>query len=1022
VLTLTESPCNHKRTAVAKGVIVPLSIRPDDDQIIAELTSQLQDAVQRFVAGERMAIAGDAIDALALRLLELVFPPSVSRSEESVFHGDSLSAIAWLHWCRVQPGDRPGFDAQVSAGLFFMVYFYQPHVPPDELRDKFEHVTDTFSDVDRYLEAAEHYVSSVFLYARRYSSMPLLDALIDSLRVLAASVMDQPVRQAAFLADLAALHVSRFQLTADEGDLAAAVAIGTLAAEQGTTETRLQAWQTVSIALRESFEVFGDAEHLDAAIGLARKALGLATGEGRMRPELLACLGATLRIRHDRYGSTADLREAVDCLTEALDTLPEDYEYTATVLSNTAASWLSMYRINGDPAALNRAISYSRDATGREHPLRSRYLSNLGVALLQHHRDRRADTASLTDVDEAIHVLGQAVEDLRRKNAPLGIAAMLNLASALHERYLAIADRSDLDQAIDTARAALSDIGQNPGIRATGLAKLAVYLAERAERDGNPGDQAAALELWREAMTTPGAPSGVSVLAASYLGAFAMEIGDFGQAIDGFQQAIALLPRLVFRGLHRQDRERLLETVRGLPSDAAAAAIAAGRTELAVELLEQGRNVLWTQLLELRSDLDALREAEPELAGRLVQIREALDRADYGSYQPGGSGSVYVSEEQRMALSKEWDDLVERARTVPGFTEFLRPIPFIKFQEAVPRGWLVIVNASRFRSDAILITASSTTVIPLPELNWPELVDRSGEFLAALQPSTEDQMITRNAVITATLEWLWDVAARPVVNSLPATGQTRLWWYRTGLLSLLPLHAAGRSMAESVHSRTVSSYLSSLRVLLPPRVRNPDRKPGGSLVVALPDTPGMSPLTATTREAEGIKPYLRDPVIMFRNSREATREKVLAALPGKSVAHFACHAHHDPTNTGRTGLALGDGLVDIAELSRVALAEMDFVYLSACNTASEILPLLDEAVHLAAAMQFAGCRHVIATLWQAYDKTSATMATWIYKSMRESGVLDASLAPFALHTAVLKLRDKIPDEPLRWAPYVHFGQ
>jgi hypothetical protein len=70
---------------------VPSRIRPDDEQVIAELTSQLQDALQRFVAGESTAIAGNTIGTVALRLFELVLPPSVSRSEGSVFHGDSLS-------------------------------------------------------------------------------------------------------------------------------------------------------------------------------------------------------------------------------------------------------------------------------------------------------------------------------------------------------------------------------------------------------------------------------------------------------------------------------------------------------------------------------------------------------------------------------------------------------------------------------------------------------------------------------------------------------------------------------------------------------------------------------------------------------------------------------------------------------------------------------------------------------------------------------------------------------------------
>jgi CHAT domain len=45
----------------------------------------------------------------------------------------------------------------------------------------------------------------------------------------------------------------------------------------------------------------------------------------------------------------------------------------------------------------------------------------------------------------------------------------------------------------------------------------------------------------------------------------------------------------------------------------------------------------------------------------------------------------------------------------------------------------------------------------------------------------------------------------------------------------------------------------------------------------------------------------------------------------------------------------------------------DLAFLSACQTAAGSVRLLDEAIHLAAAMQFVGYRHVIATLWTIDD-------------------------------------------------------
>lgn len=55
------------------------------------------------------------------------------------------------------------------------------------------------------------------------------------------------------------------------------------------------------------------------------------------------------------------------------------------------------------------------------------------------------------------------------------------------------------------------------------------------------------------------------------------------------------------------------------------------------------------------------------------------------------------------------------------------------------------------------------------------------------------------------LGWLWDNAAGPVLDALgyqgpPAPGETwpQLWWVPGGLLSLLPIHAAGHPASHGI--------------------------------------------------------------------------------------------------------------------------------------------------------------------------------------------------------------------------------
>jgi hypothetical protein len=70
--------------------------------------------------------------------------------------------------------------------------------------------------------------------------------------------------------------------------------------------------------------------------------------------------------------------------------------------------------------------------------------------------------------------------------------------------------------------------------------------------------------------------------------------------VEGFTAGIELLPLVAWHGLDQTTREHHLREWAGLASDAAAVAVAAGDPARAVELLEAGRSMLWTQALHRR--------------------------------------------------------------------------------------------------------------------------------------------------------------------------------------------------------------------------------------------------------------------------------------------------------------------------------------------------------------------------------------------------------------------------------------
>jgi hypothetical protein len=132
------------------------------------------------------------------------------------------------------------------------------------------------------------------------------------------------------------------------------------------------------------------------------------------------------------------------------------------------------------------------------------------------------------------------------------------------------------------------------------------------------------LSAWQEAVAVE-APAEIRIGAAQAWGDFAASLGNWADAADGFADMVDLQSVLAWHGLGRPSQERSLSRWPSMATDAAAAAIGAGRPGQAVERIEAGRAVLWSQLLRARTDLDALREITPTLAARLDEIRAALD-------------------------------------------------------------------------------------------------------------------------------------------------------------------------------------------------------------------------------------------------------------------------------------------------------------------------------------------------------------------------------------------------------------
>jgi hypothetical protein len=361
--------------------------------------------------------------------------------------------------------------------------------------------------------------------------------------------------------------------------------------------------------------------------------------------------------------------------------------------------------------------------------------------------------------------------------------------------------------------------------------------------------------------------------------------------------------------------------------------------------------------------------------------------------------------------------LIAEIRTVPGFAGFLRLPGFHGLAAAAVGGPVVMLNVHSLRSDALIVHRDGVTVVPLAALTPAAVASKARALLTAVDDGEQ-------AGVEGVLAWLWDAVAGPVLAALKhhlgnGDGNRRVWWCPVGYLAYLPLHAAGRPGSPGVLDHVVSSYTSTLRALLRARERPAVPVADARLaVVAMPWTPGASPLRHVVAEAAAVAGHFVGRATVLTGP-QATHERVVAALGDASWAHFACHAVGRLDDPSRSELLVHDheeSPLTVLGIARLDLSGAEVAYLSACETSMAGATLPDEAIHLASAFQLAGYRHVIATLWPVSDRAARRTSEATYAALTEPG--DSA---YALHKAVLAARAARPDWYTWWAAMLHYG-
>ncbi|XTI84522.1 hypothetical protein V2W45_1368629 [Cenococcum geophilum] len=942
-------------------------------------------------------------------------------------------------------------------------------------------------------------------FGKRYNRIGNLDDLnraIEALSLALECISDRHIHQPAILSNLGNKLSTRYDRTESIEDLNRAIEVTSMAAEITPQDhPERPDWLTsLGLSLVSRFDQLGTMNDLNTAVEVMSEAVKTTPQNHPSRAGRLTNLGYWLGVQSDLNGSIDDLNQAVEFVATAVEITLEGHPDRAKYLGSLGTLLSKRFKKAGSIDDINRAVEVAEkaiDITPTDHPLRVGRLNNLGILLayrcdisnsigdidraiemanlaldvIPHDHVDRATilhnlgnrlgmrfqrTKSVDDMNEAIDNVGMAIK-LTSDNYPHRAGWRSDLGFWLGERFKETGSMDDLNEAIENTEISVKNTPQDHPDRAIRLPNLGGLLEKRYERTSAPDDLATALSSYMEGWDCITArPSDRIKSAREAAQILALQL-HWDQASLLLQKAVNLLPTVSPRRLKHTDKQHMLADFPGLASMAAAAALNAGRDAFsALQLLELGRGIIASSLMEMRGDISDLKQQHPNLADELASLRDELDLPLEMAPFLASTNETPLWEleaKRRREADQKFGDLLTRIRAEAGFHNFLLAPTADELMAAANPNPIVVVNPSSFRCDAFLIESNRVRAMELPGLTLKEVRERARDLRSyRLAPSFQT---------TSTLEWLWDTICRPCLEELgfnsPVSDKNwpRIWWVPTGLLNQLPIHAAGRhtpGSVETVIDRVMSSYASSVKALVYGR-RNPVRQPGAgqsedAVLIAMPETPGMP--------ANGILPFAANEVEMLNglcpslhlkpNKPLPRRDDVLKSLQTCKIFHFAGHGRSDPIEPSQSCLLLEDWKtkpLTVADLRDHRLqGNLPFLgYLSACSTGANLVhKLADEGIHLVSALQLAGFRHAVGTLWEVSDRHCVDVARVLYGTIRDEGMTDIAVCR-GLHQAVRSLRggwvDQVVEarnatllglgpQPERlenpyWVPYVHYG-
>lgn len=764
----------------------------------------------------------------------------------------------------------------------------------------------------------------------------------------------------------------------------------------------------LGLELQELYQITGEASDLDRSIDYCQQAVQHSQLHGAHQDDCLSSLASGFVFRYYRKGELADLEQAVRLLEQAESISAQTASANTNLLDKLGSTLRERYIRTGDMTDLERSIKCHEQAVRLISPnslIKPRYLNNLANSLLRRCL-RLSDHAELA---RSIECLEEAAS-LTPADSPYRSIRLNNWAGALRKRYEMSGSIADLEEGIELLQQAVRAASLSAPARATYLLNLGDFLRNRYDRSSHPDDLNQAVKCYRQ-----GCEQGINVDLAAALdgslrwGEWALKRAAWGEALRAFSYGRQAIEQLYKIQLSRSGKEAWLRSAQTLPAQAAYAFAQSGDLLNAVLTLEEGRAKLLADAIE-RDSSDLRRLINTKHAGlyeHYLSAAETLGRLENIELNKGRPDAGFDLRAEIHAARANLTDVIESIQRISGFEEIFRAPTFEDIQRALTTtstgtaGDVVGVYLIITPVGGVALIIHSSGVEP----TW---LDFNEDDLTNLLVKYDGQQVTggylvgqlEGAFIEHALDEVLPVLSHKIMqpvavalnvilaNSEVSPKNQTLHLIPTGLLSLLPLHAAWH-LADGEERNLLEdfdvAYAPSARVLRHSRatLSSLPNDPLSLLGIGNP-TPlpsGIPPVMFATVEVEEIALLFSCHAKLLCEA-QATRAAIEAGLDTSTYIHFACHGQFNSHLPLASALILSAGeqltLADL--LSRPKLRTTRLAVLSACQTAiTDFNHLPEEAVGLPSGFLQAGVPGVIGSLWPVNDLSTALLMIKFYE-------------------------------------------